>query len=133
MKVQIASSYKRLSTVFVGTDISLVVLVMAPNMQLESSICIVLLPTVRMMTHVRLVVTNMTLSNIRLSNVDPLVLPKMLHIIERLSTVRIIADIVLTALGIMDMKMRCQIALPRECPTCFPTNSKYLLQPGCGQ
>lgn len=56
VKVQIASSYKRLSTVFVGTDISLVVLVMAPNMQLESSICIVLLPTVRMMTHIRLVV-----------------------------------------------------------------------------
>ena len=105
MKVQIASSYKRLSTVFVGTDISLVVLVMAPNMQLESSICIVLLPTVRMMTHIR----------IRLSNVDPLMLPKMLHIIERLPTVRIIADIVLTALRIVDMKMRCQIALPREC------------------
>ena len=60
-------------------------------------------------------------------------LPKMLHIIERLPTVRIIADIVLTALRIVDMKMRCQIALPRECSTCFPTNSKYLLQPGCGQ
>ena len=54
-------------------------------------------------------------------------LSKMLHVVERLSAVRIIADIVLTALGIVNMKMRCQIALPCECSTCFPltTNTCY--------
>lgn len=52
----------------------LVNLVMSANVQLQSAICVVLLPTIRMIADIRLELTRREIEDIRCSLVDPFML-----------------------------------------------------------
>lgn len=69
----------------------LLILVMSANMHLQAAVCVVLLPTIRLVADERLELTRREIDDIGAARVNPLVLFQVLQVVEGFAAVRVFA------------------------------------------